>query len=144
MKPKKPFFSTKQYRKQSIIYIGLAILSFFLIVCGSTVRGVFSFGLSFGTVCGMILLTPGIYNLVCAIRYEKAAQTAEHFHGRVSNWELGFTRGAARICLNHGGTEYTSSAHFGHEEAKNLVGHDICYCILGETLFLLEDPFQDR
>lgn len=82
------------------------------------------------------LLPPGAYYLFMFFIYKKKCGNFTPTEGVIMNWEVGFFRGTGRVIVKVGEKEYSSSACFNHEEAKEMVGETISYAIIDDTLFI--------
>ena len=90
-------------------------------------------------ICIFALLIPGGYYLYRFFSCKKKADGQPRLRGTVCNWELGeFTRYYASVLVVSDGKEYKTSNYLSAEYAKELVGREIEYCIIDETLFIFE------
>jgi hypothetical protein len=58
--------------------------------------------------------------------------------GKIETWQVGFIRGFAKIIVKEKGKTYQTPAYFWRSEAEKLVGAQVSYCLLDNTLFIYE------
>lgn len=84
------------------------------------------------------LLLPGGYYLTMFIVFKKKCENATPVDGVIVNWEAGFFRYTGAVIVKVDDKEYSTSAYFSNEEAKELVGKTVSYAIIADALFIYE------
>ena len=84
------------------------------------------------------LLLPGGYYLTMFFVFKKKCESAIHVDGVITNWEAGFFRYTGAVIVKVDDKEYSTSAYFSNEEAKEMVGKTVSYAIIADTLFIYE------
>ena len=137
-------FSVKKYFTAGALYVlgflGLLLATLCISVVKSKNAADFGTFMMVGAVIGGAVLLPiAAYYLIMGAVYRKKCAQHTPVMGVVSNWEIGFMRNTACICLKTtDGTEYKTSAVFGIAEAKEMVGKPILYAIVDEQLLVYE------
>ena len=70
--------------------------------------------------------------------FKKKCESATPVDGVIANWEAGFFRYTGAVIVNVDDKEYSTSAYFSNEEAKEMVGKTVSYAIISDTLFIYE------
>ena len=91
-------------------------------------------------LCIFIFLIPCLYYTYCFLNCRKKADTLPRLRGTVCNWEAGFARYRASVSvITENEMEVSSAQYFGYEEARELVGKEVEYCVIDEEiLFIFE------
>ena len=84
------------------------------------------------------LLLPGGYYLTMFFVFKKKCESATPVDGVIANWEAGFFRYTGAVIVKVDDKEYSTSAYFSNEEAKEMVGKTVSYAIIADTLFIYE------
>lgn len=84
------------------------------------------------------LLLPGGYYLTMFFVFKKKCESATPVDGVIANWEAGFFRYTGAVIVKVDEKEYSTSAYFSQEEAKEMVGKTASYAIIADTLFIYE------
>lgn len=84
------------------------------------------------------LLLPGLYFLIMFFVFKNKCKKVVPADGVITNWEQGFYRYTGSVIIKANDNEYSTSAYFSTEECKELVGKNISYAIINETLFIYE------
>ena len=84
------------------------------------------------------LLLPGGYYLTMFFVFKKKCESATPVDGVIANWEAGFFRYTGAVIVKFDDKEYSTSAYFSNEEAKEMVGKTVSYAIISDTLFIYE------
>ena len=86
----------------------------------------------------VFLLIPGGYYIVMFFVFKRKSVSATPVEGVITNWEPGFFRYTGALIVKVDGKEYSTSAYFNQEEAKEMVGKTVSYAIIADTLFIYE------
>ncbi len=134
------YFSLQKYLGVSlkffIPFIFLFVLCIFLLTnSGETIKITISVTLFFTILC---LGLPTIYYFTLYLIFRNKCKKYTPCEGVVYNWEIGFFRYSGSVIVKVEDTEYSSSAYFYRDDAKELVGKTISYAIIDETLFIYE------
>ena len=70
--------------------------------------------------------------------FKKKCESVTPVDGVIANWEAGFFRYTGAVIVKVDDKEYSTSAYFSNEEAKEMVGKTVSYAIISETLFIYE------
>ena len=84
------------------------------------------------------LLLPGGYYLTMFFVFKKKCESATPVDGVIANWEAGFFRYTGAVIVKVDDKEYSTSAYFSNEEAKEMVCKTVSYAIIADTLFIYE------
>lgn len=84
------------------------------------------------------LLLPSMYYLVMFFIFKNKCKKIVPADGVITNWEQGFYRYAGSVIIKLNDNEYSTSAYFSIEEAKDMVGKTVSYAIIADTLFIYE------
>ncbi len=85
-----------------------------------------------------IFLLPLFYYLIQIIKLEKKIKLSDKRINKIENWQQGFFRGFGKVSLTLDGVEYFSNSIYTCNEARNLVGKSVIYCIIDDKLILLD------
>ena len=85
---------------------------------------------------GLFVFLPFAYYFAMFLIYKRKSKSYTPKEGKISNWEEGFFRYTASVIVCIDDNEYQSSAYFTPCEAKELVGKDITYALIDDTLFI--------
>ncbi len=96
---------------------------FFTNVVGS---GVFTVVNIADFVC---LLIPGGYYLIMFFIFKKKCNDFVPSEGVIDNWAAGFYKYTGGVIIKNNDKEYSTSAYFGNEECKDLVGKSVSYAL---------------
>ena len=134
------YFSLQKYLgialKFFIPFIFILTLCIILLINnGETIKITISVAL-FITI--LLLGLPAIYYFTLYLIFRKKCKKYTPREGVVYNWEIGFFRYSGSVIVKDEDTEYSSSAYFYRDDAKELVGKTISYAIIDETLFIYE------
>ena len=116
-------------------FVFLELLICILYFTSITEAGLFAIINIVNIVC---LLIPGAYFLIMFFVYKQKCKNFIPTEGVISNWETGFYRYTGSVIVKVDDKEYSTSAYFSNEECKELVGKNISYAIIDETLFIYE------
>ncbi len=86
----------------------------------------------------ILLLPPGAYYLIMFFVFKNKCEKVSPSVGVITNWESGFFRYTGAVIMKVGDTEYSTSAYFSSEKAKEMVGKTVSYAIINQTLFIYE------
>ena len=131
------YYSARRHWGAGCAYFGVVILFFLLGLIGGALNQQISVGLSLGIVFGGAFLVVSCVHFHKALTAGREAEKMPPCAGTVFNWEAR-SHFTGAIIVNHEGKEFSSPGFFTHEEAKEAVGKEICYCILNDTLFIME------
>lgn len=138
MKKTTKIFTISKYLR--FIFILLVFFVFALLI-GILFGGLYDnliLGLAVGAVCGAILyIVPLCYYLIKLIALKNKTSQADKKLGSIENWKKGFFRGFGKISLSIDETEFFSDTLYTWNEARELVGKSVNYCIIGDTLIIL-------
>ena len=70
--------------------------------------------------------------------FKKKCESATPVDGVIANWEAGSFRYTGAVIVKVDDKEYSTSAYFSNEEAKEMVGKTVSYAIISDTLFIYE------
>lgn len=91
------------------------------------------------SVVNFVFLLPfGAYYLTMFFVFKKKCEGATPVDGIIVNWEVGFIRYTGAVIVKADDKEYSTSAYFSQEEAKEMVGKTVSYAIIADTLFIYE------
>ena len=77
------------------------------------------------------------YNLYAYISYKNKSQNMTPSVGTISNWRIsGYRNHWGCVILELGGKEYCSPNYFGAYEAEEMVGKEVSYIIIDDTLLI--------
>lgn len=86
----------------------------------------------------VFLLLPGIYFLIMFFVFKKKCKGFTPAEGKIANWEAGFYRYTGSVIIKVDGKEYSTSAYFSNYECRELVGKNVSYAIIDDTLFIYD------
>ena len=86
----------------------------------------------------VFILFPGSYYLTMFFVFKKKCESVTPVDGVIANWEAGFFRYTGAVIVKVDDKEYSTSAYFSNEEAKEMVGKTVSYAIIADTLFIYE------
>lgn len=86
----------------------------------------------------VFLLLPGIYFLIMFFVFKKKCKSFTPVEGMIANWESGFYRYTGSVIIKVDGKEYSTSAYFSNYECRELVGKNVSYAIIDDTLFIYD------
>ena len=131
--------SLQRYLITALKWIGtFALLE--LLLCAIYFTGVVetTFFAMLGVINFLFLLLPGVYYLTMFLVFKKRCEGVTPMDGVIVNWEAGFFRGTGAVMIKVKDQEYTTSAYFSQEDAKEMVGKSVSYAVIDDTLFLYE------
>ncbi len=86
----------------------------------------------------LALLMPSLYYFYMYFKFKIKSKKITPTQGVISNWEHGFFRYTGAIIIKIDDKEYSTSAYFNYDDAKELVGKSILYSIIDEVLIIYE------
>lgn len=101
-------------------------------------------GIIESAICGIVcvgyplIIIPGIYYLIMFFVFKKKCENFTPSEGVIVNWEAGFFRPTGAVIVKVDDKEYSTSAYFNQDDAKEMVGKTVTYAIIDETLFIYE------
>lgn len=128
--------SNKKCLRQSLLLLGFFLLFVFIIVLFALMHNALLTGVIIGLVFGTVFcLLPASYYFIRAMRSAKKSHQCEKQIGKVYNWNSWARKfGSVSILIND--REYSTPAYFTGGEARALVGKNISFCIIGESLYI--------
>lgn len=86
----------------------------------------------------LTLLLPSIYYFYMYFKFKIKCKNIAPTNGVISTWEHGFFRYTGAVIIKVNDTDYSTSAYFNYDDAKDLVGKTVSYAIIDETLIIYE------
>lgn len=134
-------FSTKRYINVCFLYIFLFFLSILLGLFFACLKEPVNFllGVSLGGLLGCIIFVPPfVFYLICLVFYRNQSKKNSPRIGTISNWDTGFFRYLGNVSITLENKTYSTPSYMGKNEAQNLVGKNVSFCIINDTLFIYE------
>ena len=124
----------KKYRNYTLLYSVLLIISTVLCLLISIVDAMGYVGL---VMCLLGFGSCIIYYIYSYYSYGKKALGIEAQIGTIKNWNVsGYRARCASVVLCVDGKEYSSPNYFGIYEAQEMVGKQVSYIIIEDTLLI--------
>lgn len=123
----------EKYKKSSIIYI-LAFLACLLLSIAMPVEKRI-----LAVILSLVVFSFATYYTYAYFSYQKKAKDLTPSIGTISNWKISGHRSAwGCVVLNLNGVEYCSPNYFRTYEAEEMVGKEVSYVIVEDTLLIYE------
>lgn len=84
------------------------------------------------------LLMPALYYFYMYFKFKIKCKKISPITGVIANWQHGFVRYTGSVIIKINDTEYSTSAYFNYDDAKDLVGKSVKCAIIDETLIIYE------
>ncbi len=124
----------RKYKNNSILFSILLAVCVCLCILIGDIMGYFGLVLSLLGFGGVI-----VYNLYAYFTYKKKAKNMTPRIGTISNWSLsGYRSHWACVVLQWEGKEYYSPHCFSSYEAEEMVGKEVSYIIINDTLLIYD------
>lgn len=123
----------QKYRNSSVLY------SFLFVVCVLLTIAMPGALKLMGLIIIFVAACFAAYHIYAYFSYQKKAENLTPSIGTISNWKLSGHRGYfGCVVLNLNGVEYCSPNYFQTYEAEEMVGKEVSYVIVEETLLIYE------
>lgn len=130
--------------KSKYIRFLIWLIGYFVLIClFSLIYGVLDdkplISLAILLIFGVFLfLIPFCNYLIKLIKLDKKVASRDKRIGKIENWERGFIRILGSVSLTVKGIEYFSDTVYTCAEAHDLVGEWVSFCIINDTLIILD------
>lgn len=121
--------------KWLVPFVLLETLICLLLFTKTIETGIFAVVNTANFVC---LLLPSMYFLIMFFIFKNKCKEIVPADGVITNWKQGFYRYTGGVIIKLNDNEYSTSAYFSTEEAKDMVGKTVSYAIIADTLFIYE------
>ncbi|MGN1234729.1 MAG: hypothetical protein ACI4U2_01950 [Christensenellaceae bacterium] len=120
-----------------ILFFASILIGFLITLLIPSARAITGF--LYGAVFGGVFFLPSlIYYGVCFPLYAVLAGKKEPIEAVIYDWKPGRLRFTARAVLLIDDKQYMTPAFFSRREAKSFVGRAVTYCLIGDSVFLID------
>ena len=134
-------FSSKQYLKVCLSHLGMFAICFLCVLAvscmGENPNPALGAAMA-GALGGIIFGLPCIGYAVAGIVNNKKSKTLPRQEGEIVNWARGFWKNMGNVIVKIDDKEYSTPSYFFGEEARELVGSKISFCLIEDTVYIFE------